>query len=143
MNRIIRQVSLSGLFILTVALCANAQASQQYRADIPFSFEANGKQYSAGEYTVGPMSQVSAPGAIAIRNLDTGKTRVLGVTSQQANRSWDDPGKLIFLNVDGRHTLSQISTATFKMEMKGQKVRSAELARGGSDPAIVAIDLKK
>ena len=143
MNRIIKQVSLIGLFMLAVTAGVNAQVNQQYRADIPFSFEANGKQYAAGEYTVGPLSQVSSPGGIAIRNLDTGKARLLGVTSQNGNSDWETPGRLIFLKVDGRHTLSQISTASFQMKMKVQKTRSAELAKGGSDPAIVAVDLKK
>jgi hypothetical protein len=143
MNRIIRRVSLIGLFILAVTLGVTAQASQQYRADIPFSFEANGRHYAAGEYAVGPLSQVSSPGGIALRNLDTGKARLLGVTSNHGDNNWDNPGRLTFLKVDGRYTLSQISTATFKMKMKVQKARSAELAKGASDPAIVAIDLRK
>ena len=142
MNRIIRQVSLIGLVILAVTLAANAQSSQQYRADIPFSFEANGKQYAAGEYTIGPLSQVTVPGAIAIRSLNTGNARVLGVTSDMGNGNWDNPGKLIFRKVDGRHTLSQISTASFEMNMKVKKSRSNELAKGGADPVIVAIALK-
>jgi hypothetical protein len=143
MNRIIRQVSLIGLFMLAVTVGANAQGNQQYRADVPFSFEANGKHYSAGEYTVGPLSQIANPGGIALRNLDTGKARILGVTSNHGDNDWNVPARLIFLKVGGQYTLSQISTATFKMKMKAQKARSAELAKGGSDPEIVAVDLKK
>jgi hypothetical protein len=143
MNRIIKQVSLIGLFMLAVTVGTNAQGSQQYRADIPFSFEVNGKQHAAGEYIVGSLSQVSAPGAIALRNLETGKAQVLGVNSHQGDNSWDNPGRLTFLKVDGRYTLSQISTATFRMKMKVQKARNAELAKGASDSEIVAIDLKK
>ena len=143
MNRIIKQASLIGLFMLAVTVGVKAQGSQQYRADIPFSFEVNGKQHAAGEYIVGAMSQVSAPGAIALRNLKSGRAQVLGVTSQQGDIGWDNPGKLTFLKTDGRYTLSQISTATFKMKMKVQKARNSELAKEASDPAVVAIDLKK
>lgn len=143
MNRILRQVSFIGLFVMAVTLGVNAQVSQQYRADVPFSFEANGKHYAAGEYSVGPLSQISSPGVIAIRDMRTGNARLLGATTVQGDNNWDTPGRLIFLKINGRHTLSQISTATFKMKMKAQKARSAELAKAASDSEVVAVDLKK
>lgn len=143
MNRIIRQTSLIGLLVLAVAVGVNAQASQQYRADIPFSFDANGKHYEAGAYLVGPVSQISNPGAIVIRNRKSGDAALLGINAIHGDDNWDNPGRLTFLKADGRYTLSQVSTATFKMKMKVKKARGAELAKGGSDPAMVAVDLKK
>src|SRR5678816_2007434 len=101
MNRIIKQASLIGLFMLGVAMVASAQSSQQYRADIPFNFEANGKHYAAGEYAVGPLSQISSPSGIALTNVETGNARLLGVASQQGSNNWDIPGRLTFRKVDG------------------------------------------
>ena len=144
MNRIVKQITMIGLFMLAVTVGVNAQANHQYRADIPFSFDANGRHYEAGEYAVGSLSQVSTPGAIAIRDLRSGNARVLGVISVQGESTWNKPGKLTFVKEDGRYTLSQISTATFAMKMKVRKARSAELASGASSNAeIVAVDLKK
>jgi len=136
MNRIIRQISVIGLFMLAVTIGVNAQANQQYRAEVPFSFEANGRHYAAGEYSVGPLSQVSVPGAIAIKNLENRSSAVLGITALQGDDNWDKPGRLTFVKENGRYTLKDISTATFQMKMKGSKSRTAELAE------VVAIDLK-
>ena len=142
MNRIVKQVSIIGLFMLAVTVGVKAQANQQYRADIPFSFDANGRHYAAGEYTVGPLSQISIPGGIALRERKSGNARVLGVTSTQGDNDWDKSGKLTFIKDNGRYTLSQISTATFAMKMKARKARSSELASGASHAEIVAVDLK-
>ena len=137
MNRIVRQISVIGLFMLAVTIGVNAQANQQYRAEVPFSFEANGRHYAAGQYSVGPLSQMSVPGAIAIRNIGNGNSAVLGISAPQGDSNWDKPGRLTFVKENGRYTLRDISTATFSMKMKASKSRTAELAE------VVAIDLKK
>ena len=143
MNRIIKQLSLIGLFMLGASIAASAQSSQQYRADIPFNFDIEGKHYAAGQYEVGSLSQVSSHGGISIRNLETGRARVLGLTSQTGSDSREGLGRLTFLKVDGLYTLSQILTPTFKMKMNAGKVRGGELAKGVSGSEIVAVDLKK
>jgi len=137
MNRIVKQISVIGLFMLAVTIGVNAQLNQQYRAEVPFSFEANGKHYAAGQYSVGPLSQMSAPGAIALRNIGSGKAAVLGINSLDGDNDWDKPGRLTFVKDNGRYILKNIATATFTMKMKGSKSRTAELAE------VVAIDLKK
>ena len=143
MNRIVKQVSMIGLFMLAVTVGVKAQSNQQYRADIPFSFDANGRHYAAGEYAVGPLSQVSTPGGIALREMRSGNSRLLGITPVQGDNNWDKPGKLTFIKDNGRYTLSQISTATFEMKVKVRKARSSELASGASSNAeIVAVTLK-
>ena len=137
MNRIVRQITVIGLFMLAVTIGVNAQANQQYRAEVPFSFEANGKHYAAGQYAVGPLSQMSVPGAIAIRNVESGNAAVLGINSLHGDVNWDKPGRLTFVKQNGRYTLKDISTATFTMKMKASKSQTAELAE------VVAIALKK
>ena len=137
MNRIVRQISVIGLFMLAVTIGVNAQANSQYRAEVPFSFEANGKHYAAGQYAVGPLSQMSVPGAIAITNVGNGKAAILGINSLQGDVNWNKPGQLTFVKENGRYTLRDISTATFSMKMKASKSRTTELAE------VVAINLKK
>jgi hypothetical protein len=136
MNRIIRQISVIGLFMLAVTIGVSAQSNQQYRADVPFGFDVNGKHYAAGEYSVGPVSQVASPGGIAIKDLQNGNAQLLGINSQQGDRNWDKPGQLSFLKMNGRYILTDISTATFKMKMKTSKARDGELAE------VVAVRLK-
>ena len=142
MNRIISQASFIGILMLAVVMGAAAQSSQHYRADIPFGFEAGGKQYEAGKYSVGPLSQGSQ-GAVAIRNMQNGTMRILGIAQLQGDGNWDDAGRLTFLKVGGSYTLSQISTATFKMDVKSKKVKGQELARRASTSESVAIDLHR
>ena len=121
-----------GLLVMAVVIGANAQASQQYRAEVPFDFEAGGKQYAAGKYSVGPLS-----GAIAIRSLETGNMRLLGVSALAGTNDWINPGTLDFHKVNGRYTLSRISTPTFQMEMKIQKRLVAK--QSAPDKVIVAL----
>lgn len=139
MNKIIRQTCVVGLFVLAVTIGVSAQSDQQYRADVPFSFEVGGKQYEAGKYMVGPASR-TATGAIAIRNIKTGEGRLLGL-SDVGNNDWDNPGTLTFLKIAGRYRLSHISTATFKMKMKS-KTRDNGLLAGSGSPDVVAVKLK-
>ena len=138
MNRIIRQVSVIGILVLAVTIGVNAQSDQTYRAEIPFAFEAAGKHYEAGTYSVGPLSQTAARG-IAIRDLKRGNYRLLGL-SDAGNNNWNKPGSLTFQKVNGQYMLSQISTATFKMKMKSKKSDDGQLA-GGAPRDVVAIKL--
>ena len=143
MNRTIIQASLLILFVSAITVGVNAQVSQQYRADIPFSFDANGKSYEAGKYSVGPLSQVSMSG-IAIRGLGKeSRSGILGPVAHQGTNDWDKPGTLTFLNVNGRYQLIRVSTATFSMNMKAKKDRDGDLAKlSSSKPATVSINLK-
>lgn len=140
MKRIIMQASAMVVFVFSVAMGVNAQSAQQYRAEIPFGFDAAGRHYAAGEYSVGPMSQTQGP--IAIQDLRNGKKRMLGVNSLGGTNDWDKVATLTFRRINGRYRLSQISTPTFNMELKVPKVGS-ELAGTDSSPETVAINLKK
>ena len=134
MNRILKQASAIGLLVLAVAIGVDAQSDQQYRAQIPFDFEAAGKHYAAGEYTVGPVSK-----SIAIRDLQTGSTRLLGPNVQAGTGNWDMPGTLSFQKIGDRYTLIQIKTPTFKRDVKVSKAR-AELAKAElATPVVVAL----
>ncbi len=129
------------LFVMTLAIGVNAQEPQKYRAEIPFSFEAAGKQYAAGQYSVGPLSQVSR-GGIAIRNVKTGNARVLGLTTLDGNHDWSKPGTLTFLKINGQYRLSQISTATFVINVKDRRAKMGDLAKAASPMTeVVAIKL--
>lgn len=142
MNKIIRQAGVIGILVLAITIGAMAQSSQQYLAEIPFGFEAAGKHYSAGKYSAGPLSK-TAPGGIAIRDIQDGNIRLLSMNSLQGDNVWDKPGTLNFLKVNGRYMLTQISTAMFKMKVRRQKLIS-ELARGTArDTEVVAIELDR
>jgi len=144
MNRTIIQASLLILFVSAITVGVNAQVSQQYRADIPFSFDANGKSYEAGKYSVGPLSQLSMSG-IAIRGLGKeSRSGILGPIAHQGTNDWNKPGTLTFLNVNGRYQLIRVSTATFSMNMKSKKDRRGDLAKlSSSKPTMVSINLNK
>ena len=130
MKRIIVKASLMAVGVLVLAAGAHGQLAQQYRAQIPFSFEAAGKVHAAGKYTVGPISDSNSP--VAIRNLKTGKARMLGLNARGGNNDWDKPGKLIFVKVKGAYHLSEISTPTFGMKLKRARTEVREVASGSA-----------
>ncbi len=141
MKRIIVQANLMAVGILVLAIGALAQGSQQYRANIPFDFEAAGKQNPAGTYALGVLS-LTSQGAVAITNIKNGKSAMLGINARPGNGDWDKPGKLVFHKVNGAYRLSEISTATFSMKMRRTRTNVREVAGGGTPhEEVVTINL--
>jgi hypothetical protein len=128
------------LAVLAVSVSIKAQSAQQYSANIPFSFEVGGERHEAGKYRLGSMS-VNSPGAIGLREMRSGKVRVLGISSDTANNDWDNPGTLTFRKVNGRYLLSEIVTATFQLKVKIKKDKMGSLADVASAEQLVKIDL--
>ena len=114
------------LAVLAVSISINAQSAQQYSAEIPFDFEARGEQHAAGKYRLGSLS-VGSPGAVGLREMKTGNVRILGISSDAGTRNWDNPGTLTFVKVDGKYRLSEVSTASFNLRMKGTKTAIRDL----------------
>ena len=144
MKRTIIQASLFILFVSAIAGSLNAQSPQKYRAEIPFNFEVNGKQYTAGRYTLGPITD-SARSAIVLHGLEKGMTSgILKQVAQPGNNNWDLPGTMSFLKVDGKYRLVQIATATFKMKLKAPESVGERIAGAGSNESkTVSINLHK
>ena len=136
MKKIFVQTSLMVVAVLAIAVAANAQVSQKYRAEIPFNFDAGGAQHQAGTYVVGPIS-----GALSIRSLKSGKVRMLGLIQQAGDNNWDKPGTLTFVKSNGAYALSEISTPTFQMKMKRTRTDVREVAGSKPSVEIVTINL--
>jgi hypothetical protein len=135
MKKQLIQAGLTVSSLLIFGIAANAQS--QYRADIPFDFEAAGKAWTAGVYSVG---QISSGGpALVIRDRKTGKSKVLG-QSMPRSESRDSHGKLIFLKADGVYTLSQIVTPSFEMKLRKTKT-DVRMAGSSAKKETVAINL--
>ena len=134
MKRIISQTGAIALFLLAVTIGLKAQSDTQYRAQIPFDFEAAGKHYAAGSYSVG-----LALGAVTIRDRQNGHMNVLGMNPQVGSDNWDIPGTLTFRKVDGLYTLSQIVTPTFKKEMRISKTKGELAKAAASTPVTIAL----
>lgn len=128
------------LAVLAISVSIKAQSPQQYSAEIPFNFEARGEQHPAGKYRLASVS-VSSPGAIALREMQSGNVRILGVSADLGTHNWDNPGTLTFLKVDGKYRLSEISTATFKLRMKATKTAVRDVGTIASTQKVVKINL--
>ncbi len=128
---------LAGLMLM-LGIAGNAQSSQQYRAQIPFDFQVKGVSYTAGAFSVGP---VTNSGALAILDRKSGKMQVLGITQLGGERS-ADTSKLIFVKANGSYTLSRIVTPTFEFKMKATWA-DARMAKNASEKKeTVAVDLR-
>lgn len=131
MKRVIVQANLMAVSVLVLAIGAFAQSSQQYRANIPFDFEAAGKQNAAGVYILGPLS-VASQAAVAITNLKSGKSAMLGINTRPGTGDWDKPGKLVFHKTNDGYRLTEISTATLSMKMRRTRTAVREVAGGSA-----------
>lgn len=119
MKGLISKMFLLAGAMLTLGLAANAQMSQQYRGTIPFDFEAGGKQFSAGDYTIGPRSSHGSVGVLAIQERK-GKRKMASLGLALLNSTLSTaPGKLVFAKRNGQYALSEIKTPTFAANMKG------------------------
>ena len=140
MKRLLLQTCLMVGSVLILGAAANAQISQQYRADIPFDFSAAGSTWTAGKYKVLPVGPHSSIGALAILDVKKGKMKLLGqATLGRENR--DRSSKLVFVKRDGRYTLSEIVTPTFAIKMKGTETSVRVAGRQAADLETVAINL--
>lgn len=108
--------------VLAVSVSINAQISQEYSANIPFDFEARGERHDAGKYRLGSTS-IGSSGAIALREMKSGDSQILGLSRGPENSSWDRPGTLTFRKINGKYVLTEVSTPTFDMNMKVKKVK--------------------
>ena len=115
MKKLVVKAGLMVGSLLILGVAANAQT--QYRAEIPWDFNAAGAAFAAGSYTVGQVGP-SGP-ALILRNRKSGKARLLGHKNMGAN--WEGNGKLIFLKADGVYTLSEVQTPSFAIKMRKTK----------------------
>lgn len=129
MKRTIIRSGVMVVVVLAVAIGISAQGSPQYRADIPFSFEAGGRQHSAGEYRVGEIGS----GVIGLLNLESGKMRIVGISAQPGANDWSDRGTVTFLKTNDGYRLTEISTPSFNLKMRVKKMKGnvADLASAG------------
>lgn len=121
------------------AIAANAQMSAQYRAEVPFDFEANGTSYNVGGFQVGPMTTYSSVGPLVLIEKRSGRKQIIGNTVLGGDAT-KGQGKLLFIKTNGIYRLVQVETPTFqlKLRLKTESVRVA-MAEGKQD--FVAIDL--
>jgi hypothetical protein len=118
---------------------AAAHAQTSYRAQIPFDFDARGKNFKAGDYAVARTSSHSSASGIVLRSRETGKSNLLGIgdTSQASRR---EKGKLVFVKVAGRYQLTEIATPGFGMKVRNPR-RAEMIAAAGTAEDIVIVTL--
>ena len=127
------------LFALTVLLLATAAQAQttNVKASIPFDFVVGDHAYSAGDYTVKSLSQVSA--AIRIDNADESEK---GMTLSNACQKAQPAAQtiLVFQRLGDNYFLYQIwtegNTAGREIPMSKAEV---QLAKNNSKPELVIV----
>lgn len=141
MKRIILNGSFAIMAAFVLAAAANAQISTQYRAHIPFDFTVNGDSFGAGDYTVGPMNGYSSQLPIALRSVDHGKTRIIGLSLASSAES-TEKGVMRFAQLDGKYSLISVDTPTFSKKIKRTRT-DVMVSRNGRSSTIVAVALEK
>lgn len=136
MRNIITRVIVLAAAAVAFGLTAHAQASQQYRAQVPFDFTVAGRAYTAGSYSVGLMSSTNDSGAISLLDRKTGHEKIIGMSRGHADAN--SRGKLTFVKNGDKYALVSVSTPSFETKMK-QPERIA-IAKNGSKIIEVALN---
>ena len=102
------------------AMMFGVSVNAQYRAQIPFDFEAGKVHYAAGEYVLGPLNSSSSASSLAIRDVATGRTRLAGITTLSGD-GWKGVSKLVFVKTGDSYSLSEIVTSRFTYKGRPSK----------------------
>ena len=136
MKKVLFQASL----LISTALIFGASAHAQYRVQIPFDFDAANVHFTAGEYVLGPLSTNTGASSLAIRDVETGRTKLAGLTSLTGD---DRQGrsKLIFNKIGNRYTLSEIVTGRFSYRGPSPKEYSHVAKTTATKSEVVSVEL--
>jgi hypothetical protein len=123
---------LSVLSILA-AVSVHAQSSNQQTANIPFSFNVDGKTFPAGLYNVTRLNPQSDKAALAIKSADGSMSKVVLAMPVQAGRP-QESAKLVFSRYGDQYFLSQVWTPADNTGLELPKSRAEKtLARNLKD----------
>lgn len=123
---------------LTLAVSANAQMSQTYRANIPFDFYVGSKIMPSGEYEISRANPMSENGAIIVRNSKNCNTVVVQTVSQEkAERN--TASKLLFDRFGGEYFLAKIDSAGMKAKFhqSRQQIRLGKLTKPQTEAVAI------
>ncbi|PYS86139.1 MAG: hypothetical protein DMF62_16930 [Acidobacteria bacterium] len=140
MKKLLIQGLLAATFALFVTVFVSAQSATRYRVNIPFDFQAHGVNYAAGDYLIGPLDSVVNKSSLAIRSVESRKTRLLGFTTLVGGVRPGN-GKMVFAKADGLYTLAEISTPSFALKIDPTKGNYGIGKVGASMPEVVSLNL--
>ena len=125
---------------------ANAQATQQFTADIPFDFQVSGQRLPAGEYTVRCLNPASDVRVLQLRKTD-GKATVVLHTNGIVGRL-DQKSRMVFNRYGNQYYFAQAWLASEQIGMQAiksrqEKATAKEMARLRYQPETVALTIKR
>ena len=148
MKRRIFMLAVSVVVVTTMAAfaTAQAQATHQFIADIPFDFHVGGERFPAGQYQVRCLNPSSDLKVLQLRNID-GKTTVSLLTNSVVGQK-DKKSSLVFNRYGNQYYFAQAWMVSEKVGMQAVKSRqeratAKEMARLAHEPEMVALALKQ
>jgi hypothetical protein len=105
----VRKPSIVLASVVLAGLAASARAETiRIDAQVPFEFTAGRNDFPAGRYQITAENPDDA--ALAVKNLDTGKTVVVEYLTRISSRQ-DGKSAFVFDAMEGKHALSEIYVA--------------------------------
>jgi hypothetical protein len=99
------------LAVSLVSLTAQAQAANQMKANIPFSFIIGNQTLPAGEYTVRYVNENSGKSALLFKSVDGRTSRIVNMNTAQTSRS-EMKASLVFSQYGDSYFLSEVWTGS-------------------------------
>jgi cytolysin (calcineurin-like family phosphatase) len=117
------------VLLILAAMSVHAQSSNRQTANIPFSFNVDGKTFSAGLYSVTRLNPQSDKAALAIKSADGNMSKVVLTVPVQAGEA-QESAKLVFSRYGEEYFLSQVWTPADNTGLELPKSRAEKtLAR--------------
>lgn len=140
----LKNIAISGLFVMLAIASAQAQTPSRAEVNIPFDFSAGTAKLKAGVYTV----KRSTGTTLVIRSLD-GKTKALLNAPLTVGSRDAEPGqRLVFNKYGDQYFLSQIWLSVdagrqlFPSNAETKAARNYKLANGDAKPERREIALR-
>lgn len=139
MKRLIQICSVLCLALAFSFISANAQTTTKLNADVPFDFNAGGKHYKAGPYTL----RITNSGNSAIIHITDPENNILDtMLARVSSNTSDGEPVLVFNNYEGQRFLSGIATREGSIKISRSTIErqiAAGKKRAEKKPAIIAI----
>lgn len=139
MKRLIQICSVLCLVMAFSFISANAQTTTKLKADVPFDFNAGGKQYKAGRYNL----RISGARTGAVIHIMDPENKVLDtMLASVSSNTADGESVLVFNNYEGERFLSGIATGEGSIKIARSNTErqiASGKKRAEKKPEIIAI----
>ena len=138
-REILKSFTILMLTLVFAALTAQAQSTNQMKADIPFRFTIGNQTLPAGEYTVRYVNQDSGKTALLFRSMDGKTSRIVNMNTTQRGEG-EAKASIVFNQYGDSYFLSEVWTGG---DQYGLSLPKSRMERQLKDGDLSQVEAKR